>query len=122
MKAKLLCGVIAAGMLVTTTATADIPRPRAPRNPIYEITIEEDASQILYHAINGPEAYESQLRNSFTKYKVQRGADGLNQVICKRTVARQRVGRGANETYRCIMQSSENGRPLPIYHPPVRMG
>ena len=112
--------IFTALLLSTTLAFADYPRPpeeRASR----EVKIDHitgDAAAALWETMSGKEIRGNSEHVATTSYKVMRTKDGLDQVICVKSVSRIRERSSVD----CTTQSSQDGEKLEIYVMPKRLG
>lgn len=109
--------------LIGLAAQADIPAP----HPLSQDgAIGAAESEVLYNAISGQAMPIDVLRTRNSAAKVLRSEDGLNQVICIKTVdliiPADMPHHDKAVSYSCKTQKSSNGKALPVFKPAVRMG
>lgn len=111
--------------LLTTAVMADIPNFGGDGNgqqneaATTESKVTGDAAEAMYESIAGEGTTEANLRTTIIAYKVLRAADGLDQVICRKTITT--MGR-KRTSYDCSTESSNNGKKLKVYKPAIKMG
>ena len=103
-------------IFVAAAAQADIPNPQS---GIKTTKMSAAESETLYNAIPGQGILVASLRTLSQTAKVKRSADGLNQIVCIKTV--QMIPKAA-PTVSCTAQKSTNGKKLPIFKPAIKMG
>lgn len=102
-------------LLAGISASADLIRP--PNYATKNLTGAE--AEEMFETMGGVQMRGDSLRTLFSVYKVERSADGLKQVICEKTVYTMEK---KPRSYRCTIQKSLDGKPLPRFKPAIRMG
>ncbi|MBC7464821.1 MAG: hypothetical protein H7256_02415 [Bdellovibrio sp.] len=118
MKKIILISIVS---FLATAAMADIPQ-MPPAKEVKSVKVSEisgAAAEAVYESIPGAEKLEAGLRTMSVTYKVLRSEDGLDQVICHKTV--NRMGRKGT-SYDCSTESSKTETKLAVYNPPIKMG
>jgi len=117
MKAMILVSIVS---LLASVSMADIPAmPVKKQSAVKETAISGAAAEAVYESIAGAEQMEAGLRTMTQTYRVLRAEDGMDQVICHKTVTR--MGR-ISTTYECEAQSSKDGNKLQVFKPSIKMG
>ena len=106
---------IALTILSTSASFADIRRV----NPDIDTrTISGAQAEHLMKTMGGESLPGDSLRTSHSTYQVKREEDGLKQIICEATTSNLT----SKTEYRCTIETSLNGQPVPVFHPARRLG
>jgi hypothetical protein len=114
MKFLIVSSLLMAGAI----AQADIPRPGVPTANISIGKIDGVAASALWESLKSKEIRGSALRTSSSSYKVLRAEDGLDQVVCERTVFTLKN----NSSVECFTETSLDGKELKEFKPHIRLG
>jgi hypothetical protein len=102
-------------VLSTSASFADIRRV----NPDIDTrTVTGEAAEHLMQTMGGQSLPGSSLRTSHSTYQVKRESDGLKQIICEATTSNIT----GKTDYRCTIETSLNGEPVPVFKPVIRLG
>ncbi len=118
MKSMIVVASLISVVSFSQFASADIPLPHVTSQTT---TYGGSTAEAMYNSINTPviPGYSSGYTGFVQNYKVQRSADGLQQVVCTESSNyRERV----IPAYSCTVEKSSNGQPVPVFHPLIRMG
>lgn len=107
-------------MLGAVSAVADIPLP-TDRN-VSTKTYDGKEAKAKYKSILGESVggYTSGWTGKSVSFKVERSEDGLAQTVCEKhtNFRNPRI----KPTYTCTDSVSQNGKPLPVFKAPHRVG
>ena len=112
MKSLIIAALAISGSLVF----ADILRPV----DVKTSSIVGPEAQQMYSSLGTPDIPGDSLISEFSTYRVERAADGLTQTICEAT--HYTAAKPSKTEYRCTIQTSTNGAPVPVFVAPRRLG